>query len=74
MVSLGRVQTPVNTLVVENDLAIRNFRPEKYKTIECHTTDKQPKAIFKNSLEYFKLEKFEEDTKKFALIPPVLES
>ncbi|HAQ2041853.1 TPA: type IA DNA topoisomerase [Enterococcus faecium] len=67
VVSLGRVQTPVNTLVVENDLAIRNFRPEKYKTIECHTTDKQPKAIFKNSLEYFKLEKFEEDTKKFGL-------
>ncbi|HBN1519458.1 TPA: type IA DNA topoisomerase, partial [Enterococcus faecium] len=67
VVSLGRVQTPVNTLVVENDLSIKNFKSEKYKVIECHTVDREPKVIFKNSREYFKLEKFEEDTKKFGL-------
>ncbi|KLN95168.1 type IA DNA topoisomerase [Enterococcus cecorum] len=67
VVSLGRVQTPVNTLVVENDLSIKNFKSEKYKVIECHTVDREPKVIFKNSREYFNLDEFEADTKKYGL-------
>lgn len=67
VVSLGRVQTPVNTLVVENDLSIKNFKAEKYKVIECHTVDREPKVIFKNSREYFNLDEFEADTKKYGL-------
>lgn len=67
VVSLGRVQTPVNTLVVENDLSIKNFKPEKYKMIECHTLDKNPKVIFKNKQEYFKSEELTADTKKYGL-------
>lgn len=66
-ISLGRVQTPVNTLVVENDMAIKNFKPEKYKMRECRTTDKQPSVTFKNSKEYFDMDEFESDTKKFRL-------
>ena len=67
VISLGRVQTPVNTLVVENDLSIKNFKSEKYKVIECHTVDREPKVIFKNSREYFNLDEFEADTKKYGL-------
>lgn len=67
VVSLGRVQTPVNTLVVENELAINHFKPEKYKMIESHTIDKNPKVIFKNSHEYFDMDEFEADTKKYGL-------
>lgn len=67
VVSVGRVQTPVNTIVVENDVAIKNFKPEKYKMVESHTTEKQPKVIFKNSHEYFDMNEFEVDTKKYGL-------
>lgn len=67
VVSVGRVQTPVNTLVVENDLAIKEFKSEKFKVIECLTRDKEPQTIFKNSQEYFDMAEFEEVTKKFGL-------
>ncbi|MBO0481522.1 type IA DNA topoisomerase [Candidatus Enterococcus courvalinii] len=67
IISLGRVQTPVNTLVVENDQAIKNFKSEKYKLIECETQDKKPKTIFRNSHEYFNMDELEIDTKKFGL-------
>lgn len=67
VVSLGRVQTPVNTLVVENDQAIKNFKSEKYKVIECQTKNKEPKTIFRNSHEYFNMDELEVDTKKFGL-------
>lgn len=66
-ISLGRVQTPVNTLVVENDMAIKNFKPQPYKMLECKTTEKQPSVTFKNSKEYFDMNEFESDTKKFRL-------
>lgn len=67
VVSVGRVQTPVNTLVVENDLAIKNFKPEAYKVIECESLEKQPVVRFKNSKEYFDQKEFEIDTKKYGL-------
>lgn len=65
--SVGRVQTPVNTLVVENDTKIKNFKPEKYKTLECKTTEKEPLVTFKNSKEYFDSKELESDTKKYRL-------
>lgn len=65
--SLGRVQSPVNTLVVENDMAIKNFKPEPYKIIECHTTEKDPKAVFKNKTEFFKDEEFQATVSQYDL-------
>ncbi|EPY6472520.1 DNA topoisomerase [Clostridium sporogenes] len=65
--SLGRVQTPVNTLVAQNDLEIKNFKPQNYKVIECETIDKLPKVSFKNKNEYFNEADYEGDTKKYRL-------
>jgi len=64
--SLGRVQTPVNTLIVENDLAIKNFKPENYKVIECET-ETTPKVVFKNKTEYFDDNEFQEVWEKHRL-------
>jgi|GEM_PF-114431 len=58
--SLGRVQTPVNTLIVENDLSIQQFVPKPYKTIEAKT-DTTPPVTFKNKKEYFDIEEYEKD-------------
>ncbi|HDI3019221.1 TPA: hypothetical protein PL519_003465 [Clostridium botulinum] len=65
--SLGRVQTPVNTLVVKNDLEIKNFKPQNYKVIECVAVDKSPKVTFKNKNQYFNEVDYESDTKKYRL-------
>lgn len=65
--SLGRVQTPVNTLVVKNDLEIKSFKPQNYKVIECVAVDKSPKVTFKNKNEYFNEADYESDTKKYRL-------
>jgi len=53
--SLGRVQTPTNTLIVENDLSIANFKPEPYKMLEAHTDG----AIFSHKKEFFDPEEFQ---------------
>lgn len=65
--SVGRVQTSANTLVVENDLEIANFKAKKYKVIECVSLNKEIKVIFRNSHEYFDNDSFIENTKKFGL-------
>ncbi|HCM90615.1 MULTISPECIES: type IA DNA topoisomerase [Vagococcus] len=65
--SLGRLQTPVNTLVVENDLSISNFKSENYQQYICKTKEKERQVIFKNSIEYFSEEEFLNDTKKYQL-------
>lgn len=67
VVSLGRVQTPVNTLVVENDLSIKNFKSEKYKSDWMSYCWQRAKSYIQNSREYFNLDEFEADTKKYGL-------
>ena len=42
--SVGRVQTPAIRLVCENDLAIRNFTPEKYWKLQLE--DKKNGVFF----------------------------
>ncbi|MCL1950777.1 MAG: DNA topoisomerase [Turicibacter sp.] len=64
--SLGRVQTPTNTLIVENDLAIANFKAEPYKMLECHTKDSPP-TVFSHKTEYFDEIKFQQDMEKHRL-------
>ena len=61
--SLGRVQTPTNTLIVENDKSIAHFVSELYKVIEAHTEG----AVFTNKKEYFNLEEFQADVAGYLL-------
>lgn len=53
MFSIGRVQTPVNTIIVENDKSIAHFKPQPFQTLEVQTTQTTPLVIFKNKQDYF---------------------
>lgn len=55
VLSVGRVQTPTENLLVERELAIRNFKPENYYTIS---------AEFKTTLG--EIYKADHKTKRFA--------
>lgn len=39
MFSVGRVQTPIVRLICENDIAIRNFKPQTYWKLQLEDTD-----------------------------------
>ncbi|MBY5035332.1 DNA topoisomerase III [Streptococcus gallolyticus] len=47
--SVGRVQTPIVSLIVENDLAIQEFEPEPYWTVQL--TDESG-TVFTNDVKY----------------------
>ncbi|ANZ96217.1 hypothetical protein BFC19_12300 (plasmid) [Brochothrix thermosphacta] len=59
MFSVGRVQTPVNTIIVENDAAIKNFKPQPFKNIEAHSIATIPNVVFKNKEDFFNDTDFE---------------
>ena len=59
MFSVGRVQTPVNTIIVENDAAIKNFKPQPFKNIEAHSITTSPNVVFKNKEDFFNDTDFE---------------
>ena len=62
--SIGRVQTPTLSMIVEKDIEIENFKPEDYREIHVSLKDledKKEKALFKNVFKdgaNYKLKKF----------------
>lgn len=68
--SVGRVQTPCNSLVVENDLAIKNFKVETFYKI-FGTIEKENKAVkFVNDSKYKDKEELAEAMRKYGLTQP----
>ncbi|USS89971.1 type IA DNA topoisomerase [Fructilactobacillus cliffordii] len=51
--SVGRVQTPLLTLIVANDQSIKDFKPQDYYQLEATTTIDGQKVQFLNSEKYF---------------------
>jgi len=57
--SIGRVQTPVLKLIVERDLEIENFKPEKYYVIKafCEKEGKEFVSLYQHGEKLFKDER-----------------
>lgn len=51
--SVGRVQTPILTLIVANDDSIKNFKPQDYYQLEATATIDGEKVKFNNSQKYY---------------------
>lgn len=65
--SLGRVQTPCNSLVVENDLAIKNFKEETFYKLFGTVKKNSQEVKFINDTKYKSKEELQEDIKKYSL-------
>lgn len=69
--SLGRVQTPCNSLVVQNDLDIRNFKEETFYKIFGNVNKDNKNIKFTNDLKYPTKEELRAAIKKHGLDQPV---
>lgn len=67
--SVGRVQTPAVRLVCENDLAIRNFRPQTYWKLQLE--DKETEVVFTNQDKFTNSDEVLEVSKSLAEVARV---
>lgn len=65
--SLGRVQTPCNSLVVENDLSIRNFKEETFYKLFGSVKKSNQEVKFTNDTKYKTKEELQENVRKHGL-------
>lgn len=65
--SLGRVQTPCNSLVVRNDLEIKNFKEETYYKLYGEVNKDNIKVKFNNDQKYFNVDELNSIIKKHGL-------
>ncbi|RBP59318.1 DNA topoisomerase-3 [Alkalibaculum bacchi] len=69
--SLGRVQTPTNSIVVENDLAIRNFKEETFYKLFGDIPKGGKSAKFINDTKYKNKSELMEVMSRYNLNQPV---
>jgi len=72
--SLGRVQTPCNSLVVQNDLDIKNFKEETFYKIFGKVIKAKKTVKFINETKYLTKEELESAIKKHNLEQPITTS
>jgi len=68
--SIGRVQTPCNALVVENDLEIRNFKPETFYRLQGLVNKDDKVVRFTNPAKYKTKEEMQAAVQKHQLTNP----
>ncbi|TRZ39380.1 type IA DNA topoisomerase (plasmid) [Niallia circulans] len=68
--SLGRVQTPCNSLVVQNDLAIKNFQEETFYKLFGNVTKDNKAVKFTNDTKYPSKEELAAAIQKLGLNAP----
>ncbi|WP_437834427.1 DNA topoisomerase (plasmid) [Niallia taxi] len=68
--SLGRVQTPCNSLVVQNDLAIKNFKEEAFYKLFGNVTKDNKAVKFTNDTKYPSKEELSAAIQKLGLNAP----
>lgn len=69
--SLGRVQTPCNSLIVQNDISIKNFKEETYYRILGSVTKENKDIKFTNETKYATKEELSKAINKYGLEKPV---
>lgn len=69
--SLGRVQTPCNSLVVQNDLAIKNFKEETFYKLFGNVTKDNKYVKFTNDTKYKTKDELIEIINKYKLDKPL---
>lgn len=69
--SLGRVQTPCNSLVVQNDLAIKNFKEEIFYKIVGIVNKENQDVKFTNEIKFATREELEKAKNKYGLENPI---
>ncbi|APC50360.1 hypothetical protein BME96_18940 (plasmid) [Virgibacillus halodenitrificans] len=65
--SLGRVQTPCNSIVVENDMSISNFKEETYYKLFGTLNKSGQEVKFTNDTKYKSREELQQEIKKYGL-------
>lgn len=69
--SLGRVQTPCNSLVVQNNLSIKNFKEETYYKLYGEVEKDNKKIKFTNENKYFNIDELNSVIEKYGLNKPL---